>query len=54
METKWENPIQKKEREEQKALERTQHEHYLKNKNMSKMMSKEDIKKMIKNYAKKN
>ena len=32
METKWENPIQKKEREEQKALERTQHEHYLKTK----------------------
>ena len=45
METKWENPVQKKEREEQKALERTQHEHYLKNKNSSKMMSKEDIKK---------
>jgi len=30
MQTKWENPLQKKEREEQKALERTQHEYYLK------------------------
>ena len=44
MQTKWENPLQKKEREEREALERIQHEHYLKNKNMSKMMSKEDVK----------
>jgi hypothetical protein len=53
MQTKWENPLQKKEREEREALERIQHEHYLKNKNRSKMMSKEDIKKMVKNYLKK-
>ena len=53
MQTKWENPLQKKEREEQKALERIQHEHYLKTKNRSNMMSKEEIKKMVKNYVKK-
>jgi hypothetical protein len=30
MQTHWENPLQKKEREEREALERSQHEYYLK------------------------